>query len=173
MPDDETLRRSREAAEQWRQGYQRLLERFGDAAPASARSPLEAQRRGWIRARIEASADRWRAQVDSGQRRVVGLNCHRVEEEPAVPIFRVDPEVERIAALRIREQRAARDEARWKRAMAGFERAAERFAGQEIADLGEAELMQAAVEAARADATTGEMMGVLKSALGWGAPHES
>ncbi len=134
---------------------------------------VEAQQRGWIRAQIEASADRWRAQVDSGERRVVGLNCHRVEEEPAVPIFRVDPEVERIAVGRIREHRAARDEARWKQAMAGFERAAERFAGQEVADLGEAELMQAAVEAARADATTGEMMGVLKSALGWGPPHES
>jgi len=134
---------------------------------------VEAQRRGWIRAQIEASADRWREQVDSGERPVVGLNCHRVDEEPAVPIFRVDKEVERIAVERIREHRATRDEAHWKRAMAGFERVAERFAGQEVAELGGAELMQAAVEAARADATTGEMMGVLKSALGWGAPHES
>jgi len=32
--------------------------------------------------------------------------------------------------------------------------------------------MFAAIEAARANATTGEMMGVLKETLGWGAPHE-
>ena len=39
-------------------------------------------------------------------------------------------------------------------------------------ELGGGELMAAAIEAARADATTGEMMGVLKEALGWAAPHE-
>jgi len=31
--------------------------------------------------------------------------------------------------------------------------------------------METAIETARADATTGEMMGVLKEALGWGPPY--
>ncbi len=156
-----------------------LTDQIAEAARAVAEEVeaqggyVEAQRRGWIRSQIEASADRWREAVDSGERRVVGLNCHQVDEEPEVPIFRVDPEVERAAVERIREHRATRDESRWKRAMTAFEQAAERFARRDVPELGEPELMVAAVEAARADATTGEMMGVLKSALGWGPPHES
>ena len=39
MWDDDTLRRSREAAERWRKGYDRMLDRFGDAAPARAKQP--------------------------------------------------------------------------------------------------------------------------------------
>lgn len=75
--------------------------------------------------------------------------------------------VERILALR-----AERDAQRWADAMRRFEQAAVDFAKKDIADLGADELMLAAIEAARANATTGEMMGVLKQALGWGPPHE-
>jgi methylmalonyl-CoA mutase N-terminal domain/subunit len=155
-----------------------LTSRMADAAVALA-SQIEArggyiaaQRKGWIRAEVERSADRWRAEVDSGARRIVGLNCYQVEGEPAVPIFRVDPEVERVAVERIRALRAERDEARWVRAMRELEQAAARFANKEVSDLGDDELILASIEAARADATTGEMMGVLKKALGWGPPHE-
>lgn len=134
---------------------------------------IAAQRNGWIRAQVEKSADRWRAMVDSGKRRVVGLNCYRSEEEPEVPIFRVEPEVERVAIERIRALRAGRDAQRWTEAMRQFEQAAVAFARKDVADLGDGELTLAAIEAARADATTGEMMGVLKQALGWGPPHEN
>ena len=51
--------------------------------------------------------------------------------------------------------------------------AAKEFADAQVSDLGEGRLMGAAIEAARADASTGEMMAVLKTALGWAAPHES
>ncbi len=51
--------------------------------------------------------------------------------------------------------------------------AAVAFAKKDVADLGDDELMLAAIEAARANATTGEMMGALKQALGWGPPHEN
>ena len=43
---------------------------------------------------------------------------------------------------------------------------------QEYPIVGDAELMCAAIDAASADATTGEIMGVLKEHLGWLAPHE-
>jgi len=69
--------------------------------------------------------------------------------------------------------RAERDTKRFTDAMQRFEAAAGEFAQMETADLGNDTLVEAAIEAARADATTGEMMGVLKSALGWRAPHES
>ena len=134
---------------------------------------IRAQRQGLIRRRVEQSADRWREMVESGERRVVGLNCHQVEEDTKVPIFRVDPEVEKTAVERIQALRASRDEKRWVDAMEAFDAEAKRFAEQEVGDLGDGKLMLAAIGAARADATNGEMMGVLKKNLGWGPPHES
>lgn len=133
---------------------------------------VAAQQSGWIRREVEASAAAWREQVDAGQRPVVGLNTHVTEEAQQAELFKVDPEVERIAVERIREHRAGRDNERWARAMHDLEIAAKEFADADVADLGSDKLMAASIEAARADATTGEMMGVLKSALGWKAPHE-
>jgi methylmalonyl-CoA mutase N-terminal domain/subunit len=134
---------------------------------------VQAQRSGWIRTVVEDSAERWREQVDSGQRRVVGLNCYVAGEEPEPQIFQVDPEVERIAVERVTELRASRDAAAYDKAIAALDQAAAEFAAGQIADLGQDKLMAAAIDAARADATTGEIMGALKRHLGWGPPHES
>ncbi len=155
-----------------------LTARIGAAARELARAVEEqggyiaAQRSGWIRDEVERSADRWRELVSSGKRKIVGLNCYQTEDEQRAPIFRVDPQVEHTAVERIRQLRAQRDGARWTEAMRKFEEAAQLFKHRTAADLGAGELMSAAIDAARADATTGEMMGVLKRALGWGAPHE-
>jgi methylmalonyl-CoA mutase, N-terminal domain len=134
---------------------------------------VQAQRSGWIRTVVEDSAERWREQVDSGQRRVVGLNCYVAGEEPEPQIFQVDPEVERIAVERVTELRASRDAAAYDKAIAALDQAAAEFAAGQIADLGQDKLMAAAIDVARADATTGEIMGALKRHLGWGPPHES
>lgn len=133
---------------------------------------VQAQRNGWIRSVVEDSAERWREQVDTGERRIVGLNCYVAGEEPEPQLFQVDPEVERIAVERIRQLRADRDPVAFDRAIAGLELAAKEFADASVADLGQDALVQAAIDAARADATTGEIMGVLKRHLGWGPPHE-
>lgn len=132
---------------------------------------VEAQRSGWIRAAVEDSSARWRQRVDCGERRVVGLNCYVTEDEREQEIFRVDPDVERVAIERIRELRARRDSARFERAMDGLDRAASEFAARTVSRLGDNALMLASIEAARSDATTGEMMAVLKRHLGWGPPH--
>ncbi len=134
---------------------------------------VQAQRSGWIRSVVEDSAERWREQVDSGERKVVGLNCYVAGEEAEPQLFTVDPEVERIAVERIRQLRASRDAAAFDRAMAALELAAKEFADAAIGQLGQDALITAAIDAARADATTGEIMGVLKHHLGWGPPHES
>src|SRR3954452_2337409 len=130
-----------------------------------------AQETDWIRAEVEESASRWREDVDSGKRRVVGMNCYTVDEEPATPVFQVDPEVEQIAVERIQELRATRDAARYEDAIGRLREAAEDFARREVEGLGDGRLMEAAIDAARAEASTGEMMGALKGALGWRAPH--
>jgi len=134
---------------------------------------IAAQQSGWIRNEVERSADNWRHLVDSGEKRIVGLNCYEVEETEEYQVFELDPEVERVAVERIHDLRARRDSSRWAQAMADLEIAAKTFSERDVAELGDAALMEACIEAARADATNGEMMGALKSGLGWGPPHES
>lgn len=133
---------------------------------------VAAQRNGWIRAEVEDSAARWRELVNAGERKIVGVNTHTVESEPDHELFRVDPEIERIAIERIQELRDTRDDGHWKEAMAELEHVAEDFANRDVSDLGDGRLMEATIEAARAEASTGEIMGALKQSLGWGPPHE-
>jgi methylmalonyl-CoA mutase N-terminal domain/subunit len=134
---------------------------------------VEAQRNGWIRRQIEGSAERWREMINQGSRRVVGLNCYETEEDTdQQELFKVDPEVERITIERLNELRQSRDQGRHEKAMAAFTKAMAAFADSEIKDLGKGDIIEAAIEASRADATNGELMGVMKDALGWGAPHE-
>ena len=132
---------------------------------------IAAQHSGAIRQDVENSAACWRDVVDQGTRRVVGMNCYTTDDQPQPNIFKVDEAVGRIAVERIQELRATRDAARHEVAMQGLALAASELAEMDIAELGNSALIPAAIEAARADATTGEMMGVMKDALGWGAPH--
>ena len=133
---------------------------------------IAAQRSGWIRREIEGSAERWREMVNAGQRKVVGLNCYETDEAPQDNIFRVDEEVERVAVERLEALRQSRDAAAHTKAMDAFGKAANEFASTKVENLTGSHLMEAAIEAARADATTGEMMGAMKESLGWAAPHE-
>ncbi len=132
---------------------------------------ITAQESGWIRRRVEASAERWRELVDRGERSVVALNKYVTNSSPPANLFKIDPEAEQTAIARIQALRADRDSAAWAAAMDAYAGVAKDFAGKEFADL-DGTLIEAAIEAAKADATTGEMMGVLKDALGWRAPHE-
>jgi methylmalonyl-CoA mutase N-terminal domain/subunit len=133
---------------------------------------IAAQRSGWIRREIEGSAERWREMVNAGQRKVVGLNCYETDEAPQDNIFRVDEEVERVAVERLEALRQSRDAAAHTKAMDAFGKAANAFASAKVESLTGSHLIEAAIEAARADATTGEMMGAMKESLGWAAPHE-
>ncbi|MDP6345834.1 MAG: acyl-CoA mutase large subunit family protein [Alphaproteobacteria bacterium] len=132
---------------------------------------VAAHESGWIRQQIEASAAQWREDVNQGKRRIVGLNCYEAGEEQQATTFKIDEEVERVAIERVQAHRANRDAAKYEKAMAAFAESAQAFAEAEIADLRQHRLMETAIEAAQADATTGEMMGVMKEALGWGPPH--
>ncbi len=133
---------------------------------------IAAQRKGWIRREVEKSADRWRDRIESGEQQVVGLNCYQTDEPPLENVFKVDAEVERIAVERIQRQRENRSAKAWEQHREEFRQAMEKFAGTAVADLGESLLMEPAIEFAAAGATTGEMMQVMKDALGWGPPYE-
>jgi len=120
----------------------------------------------FVRARIEASAARWRDQVDAKQRIVVGMNKYTSAEGQDIDVFKVNPEAERVARERVRALRERRDRPRWEEAMTALRAAAKRSSGGE-----RGLLMPAMIDASDADATTGELMGVLKEAVGWAPPY--
>jgi methylmalonyl-CoA mutase N-terminal domain/subunit len=119
-----------------------------------------------VRARIEESAARWRDEVDAKKRIVVGVNKYQSAETQDIEVFKLNPGAEQVAVERVKELRARRDAERFKRTMADLEDAARRMAAGEVGVL-----MPAMIEAADADATTGELMAVLKKHLGWSSPY--
>ena len=86
---------------------------------------------------------------------MIGVNRHRSEPEP-IDVFRIDPAVEAAQAAALAAVREGRD-------AAAVGRALERLAA--AAGSGE-NVMPAAIEAARAYATVGEMVGAVRSVHG-------
>ncbi|MFC1822079.1 methylmalonyl-CoA mutase family protein [Thermodesulfobacteriota bacterium] len=112
---------------------------------------------GWFRSQIEEEAYKWRKMLDRKEKVVVGVNEYKTEENEQVPIFQVDPEVEKIMVERLREFKDKRDD---KKVKASLDHV------RDVAKSG-GELIPSLVEAARADTTLGEMMDVLRREYGW------
>lgn len=121
---------------------------------------LEAVKRGFPQREIEDAAYRFQKDVEEGRRLLVGVNIFReegIEEERKVPLLEFNQEeIERRQVERVRKVRASRNEERWRRALAELERAAER--GENV--------MPYVLEAVKAHATLGEIMGTLKRVYG-------
>lgn len=112
---------------------------------------------GWFRRQIEDESYRWRQEVDSGKRIVVGVNKYIAGKEIEVPIFRVDPQVEKIMVERIKAFKNNRDNKKVKLYLDKLREVAKK----------DGELMPPLLEAAKADATLGEMMDILREVYGW------
>jgi methylmalonyl-CoA mutase len=117
---------------------------------------------GLPKLRIEESAARAQARIDSGEQTIVGLNELALEQESPVPTRKVDNSEVRSAQLaRLATLRAGRDEERLAPCLAALTEAARN---------GEGNLLELAVCAARAWATVGEISDALEAA--WGR-HEA
>ncbi|HET8568292.1 MAG TPA: methylmalonyl-CoA mutase family protein [Candidatus Limnocylindria bacterium] len=117
---------------------------------------VEAVERGYPQREITEASFRFQQQVDAGERTIVGINKYAVEEEPPIPTLRIDPEVERRQIERLDEVRARRDAGRWRESIERLREAAKAHG----------ELMPAFLECARAYATVGEQVRVLKEVYG-------
>jgi methylmalonyl-CoA mutase N-terminal domain/subunit len=121
---------------------------------------LEAVKKGYPQREVEEAAYRFQREVEEGRRFIVGVNIFReedVEEVRRVPLLEFNQEeVERRQKERVRKVRSMRDEARWRRALDELRGAAER--GDNI--------MPYVLNAVKAYATIGEIMGVLKDVYG-------
>ncbi|WP_134701539.1 methylmalonyl-CoA mutase [Ammoniphilus sp. YIM 78166] len=113
---------------------------------------------GLPKMRIEEAAARRQAHIDSGKETIIGVNKYRLEKEDPLDILEVDNTAVRQAQLqRLAELRQNRDEARVQAALQAITRAAES---------GEGNLLELAVEAARARASLGEISDAYEKTTG-------
>ena len=111
---------------------------------------------GFVQREIEEAAYRYSAQVESGERVVVGVNRFDEGEEERIELHRLDPEIERRQLTRTERVRAERDAAAAEAALAEVRRVA-----------GTAEnLLLPMREALRAHSTVGEICEVLREEWG-------
>jgi methylmalonyl-CoA mutase, N-terminal domain len=133
-----------------------LIERVDELGGAVA-----AIEQGFVQAEIEASAFRYQAEVESGERVVVGVNAYTDGPQEGVELLQVDPEIERRQHERTERVRAERDADAATAALDEVRRTAET----------EANLLPGMREALRARCTVGEICGVLRELWGTYDPH--
>ena len=108
--------------------------------------------------RIEESAARAQARIDSGRQTIVGINRFRLDEAEDIPVLRVDNVAVRAAQLeRLAVLKASRDSGDVERLLGGL---------RACAETGDGNLLACAIDAARAGATVGEMSLALEQAFG-------
>ena len=107
--------------------------------------------------RIEESAARTQARIDTGQQTVVGVNKYLADHVDDIPVLKVDNAAVLAAQLdKLKRLRAERDEAKTQAALEALTNGAR----------GDANLLQLSVEAGRAYATVGEISDALEAAFG-------
>jgi ethylmalonyl-CoA mutase len=117
---------------------------------------------GYMKQELVASHAARRARIESGEHKVVGVNCFESTEESPLTadldaaIQAADPEAEQAAVASVQRWRSERDRAGVDEALTGLAEAAKTGAN----------LMEATLAAARAGATTGEWAGTLREVFG-------
>ncbi len=113
---------------------------------------------GMPKLRIEEAAARRQAAIDRGDEVVVGVNRFRLEQEPEIDVREIDNTAVRDAQLaRLRKLRETRDGSACVAALTALEAGAR---------TGQGNLLELAVEAARARATVGEISDAMEKAFG-------
>ncbi|HUZ28190.1 MAG TPA: methylmalonyl-CoA mutase family protein [Solirubrobacteraceae bacterium] len=118
---------------------------------------VEAVKMGYPQREIADAAFRYQRELESGARKLVGVNAYTEGDDEETPILRIDPEFEADQVRRVRAVRERRDAQQATSALGALERAA-RDPGRN--------LMPLLLDAARAEATEGEMVTTLQRVFG-------
>jgi methylmalonyl-CoA mutase len=107
---------------------------------------------------IEEAATRRQAAIDRGDEVIVGVNKYRLENEDELDILDIDNKAVRLSQIeRIERTRRQRDPKKWEETISAL---------RDVARTGKGNILEAAVEAARARATLGEISDALRDAFG-------
>ncbi|WP_329091047.1 MULTISPECIES: acyl-CoA mutase large subunit family protein [unclassified Streptosporangium] len=111
---------------------------------------------GWFMSEIAEAAFDYQRKLEKGEKRIVGVNCHTASLDEPLEILRVSHEVEREQNRVLAERRATRDQAAVDAALAAMVQVAR----------GEGNMIPAMLDAARAEATLGEICDALRDEWG-------
>ena len=117
---------------------------------------VEAIRRNFPQREIAESSFAYQQELNERRRIVVGVNDFVQEDEEPTPILRIDPALERKQVDRLAATKAARDATAVEAALSELKRVA----------AGEGNLMPPIIEAARTQATEGEMIAAMQEVFG-------
>ncbi len=108
--------------------------------------------------RIEEAAAKTQARIDSGHQSVIGVNKYAPEDDEAVDVLKIDNSAVRARQIeKLKRLKAERDPAAVNEALAALTRAADR---------GNGNLLELAIDAARAKATVGEISAAMEQVFG-------
>jgi methylmalonyl-CoA mutase, N-terminal domain len=116
---------------------------------------------GWFMAETAEASFRYQQQLEKGEKKVVGVNCHTETVEKPIDILRVSHEVEREQVSKLAGRRSGRDQGAVDAALAEMITAARR----------DDNMIPPMLAAARAEATLGEICGALREE--WGGYFEA
>jgi methylmalonyl-CoA mutase, N-terminal domain len=141
---------------------ERIFARIKDLSPDGSMTGgiLRGIEEGWFMAEIADAAFTYQQQLEKGEKKIVGVNCHTQSIEEPLEILRVSHEVEREQNRLLADRRASRDQA-------AVDAALHRMT--EVART-EDNLIPAMLDAVRVEATLGEICGALRDE--WGSYSE-
>jgi methylmalonyl-CoA mutase N-terminal domain/subunit len=117
---------------------------------------LPAIERGFFQGEISDSAYRYQREIDQGVRKVIGVNAHKDDKDPEIPLLKMDPEGFQNQVNRINQLKKDRDPGRVGQTLDNLR----------IACQGTENTMPYILEAVHAYATLGEIIGVMKDVFG-------
>jgi methylmalonyl-CoA mutase N-terminal domain/subunit len=118
---------------------------------------VEAVKQNFRMREIAEASFRYQQEVESGQRRIVGVNAHTVENEEEIPLLHIDTKLETQQVERLRKIREERDGVAVSHALERLQVAARK---------GGENLMPLLVDASRVYASEGEIVASLKEVYG-------
>jgi methylmalonyl-CoA mutase, N-terminal domain len=115
---------------------------------------------GWFMAEIADAAFVYQQQLEKGEKKIVGVNCHTGSVEEPLEILRVSHEVEREQKRELVQRKSGRDGTTVRNALA------------RMLDVARSDdnVLPAMLDAVRAEATLGEICGALRDE--WGSYME-
>lgn len=128
--------------------YMEKIEKMGGAVAA-----VEA---GYMQREIHKQAYETQRKIESGEEKVVGMNCFKLEHEPQPELLRVDPALGRKQTDKLNNLRARRDQQQVEQTLNRLRQAAE----------GSENVMPFILNCVRSYATIGEICGVLRQVFG-------
>jgi methylmalonyl-CoA mutase N-terminal domain/subunit len=113
--------------------------------------------KGFFQREIQEASFRYQSDIESGRRKVVGVNYMTSEEPPKVPPLRIAESARNLQIRRLRLLKKNRNEKRWQAAMEELKR---------VAATPEGNTMEPILAALRVGATLGEMVTALEEVFG-------